>query len=225
MRELGLIALAALTYGGVRALTEGDVTEAEENANRLLSLERALHLDWEKALQSPVLAHPALVTLANWIYIFGHWPVIVTVGVFLYARHRDGYTLLRNAMFVSGAIGFLFFALFPVAPPRLLHDGLVDTILQRSHSYRALQPPALTNEYASMPSLHFGWNLLVGLVLALTLRRPAAYAFAALMPLAMALTVVVTANHYVVDVAAGGAIVLLALAVAVIHGRGVSSDP
>lgn len=217
-REVALIAVAAVTYGGVRALTEGRAEEARAHARALVRLEQALHIRWEGALQAPVLRHDTLVDLANWVYIFGHWPVIVTVGAFLYVRHRQGYFLLRNAMFISGAIGFLFFALLPVAPPRLLHDGLVDTVLQRSHSYRALQPPALTNEYASLPSLHFGWNLLVGIVLALTLRRPAAYVFAVLMPLAMGLAVIVTANHYVLDVVAGGTIVLLALAVALVAG-------
>ncbi len=32
-------------------------------------------------------------------------------------------------------------------------------------SYRTLQPPGLINRYAAMPSLHFGWNLLVGIVI------------------------------------------------------------
>ena len=210
-REAGLIALAAASYVGVRALTEGSVGQAEANARRLSRLEATLGIDWEAALQRPVLDHHWLLTLANWVYIWGHWPVIVAAAAFLYLRHRDGYTLLRNAMFVSGAIGFAFFALLPMAPPRLADDALVDTVLEYSTSYRALQPPALTNQYAALPSLHFGWNLLVGVVLALTLRRWAAYVFAALMPLAMALSVVATANHYVADVLVGGCLVVAAL--------------
>ena len=67
-------------------------------------------------------------------------------------------------MFISGLIGFAFFAAFPVAPPRLADRGIVDTVTEYSESYRALQPPALTNKYAAFPSLHAGWNL-VGIVL------------------------------------------------------------
>ena len=47
----------------------------------------------------------------------GHWPVIIGIAIALYLYRPDRYYLLRNALFVSGAIGFLFFAFFPVAPP------------------------------------------------------------------------------------------------------------
>ena len=118
-------------------------------------------------MQSPVVASDALVTLANWVYIWGHWPVILATASILYVLRRERYYLLRNAMFVSGLLGFVFFALFPVAPPRMLELGLVDTVTEQSNAYRALQPPGLTNQYAAFPSLHAGWNVLVGIVLVL----------------------------------------------------------
>ncbi|HSL63230.1 MAG TPA: phosphatase PAP2 family protein, partial [Gaiellaceae bacterium] len=132
----------------------------------------------------------------------------------LFVSRRASYLLLRRAMMVSGAIGFAFFALLPVAPPRLLPVGLVDTVADRSESYRALQPPSLTNQYAAMPSLHFGWNLLVGIVLFLTFTTLAVRVFAVLMPAAMGFAVIATANHYVLDVVVGAALVLIGLAVA-----------
>lgn len=213
-REIGLVALAAIAYFGVRNLTAGSAAAAVENAERLLRLERALHVAWEAWLQAQVVGHDVVVTVANWVYIWGHWPVILTVGVVLYRHRRDRYRLLRDAMFVSGAIGFLFFALFPVAPPRLLDLPLVDTVTERSNAYRALQPPGLTNQFAAFPSLHFGWNVLVGVALWGASRRLLVRAFAVASPLAMAAAVVVTANHFVVDVAAGLAVVLVGLAVA-----------
>ena len=92
--------------------------------------------------------------------------------------------------------------------------GLVDTVVERSHSYRALQPPALTNQYAAFPSLHFGWNLLVGIVLLLTFSHLAVRVFAVVMPVAMALAVVGSANHFVLDVVGGGVFVTIGLVVA-----------
>jgi hypothetical protein len=213
-RELALVVLAALAYVGVRAITEGSTADAVANGRRVLQLERTLGIAWEDAAQAAVVGSDTLVTLANWVYIWGHWPVIVVVGTILFVRRRASYLLLRRAMMISGAMGFLFFALFPVAPPRLMPLALVDTVAERSESYRALQPPALTNPYAAMPSLHFGWNLLVGIVLFSTFTVLAVRVFAVLMPAAMGLSVVVTANHYVLDVVVGGLLVLLALAVA-----------
>jgi hypothetical protein len=213
--ELVVIVLAGLTYGGVRELTEGEVDEAVDNALAVLDLERVLHLDWEEATQSLVLGHDWLVDLANWTYIWGHWPVIAITAIALFALRRERYRLLRNAVLVSGLIGFVFFAFFPTAPPRLVDAGLVDTVTRWSESYRTLQPPKLTNQYAAMPSLHFGWNLLVGIVLIGTTRIVFVRVFAVLMPAAMAFAVVATANHWVLDVIVGAAVVAVGLAAAV----------
>jgi membrane-associated phospholipid phosphatase len=62
-----------------------------------------------------------------------------------------------------------------------------------------------------MPSFHAGWNLLLGIVIFRATRTPLLRAFAVLMPAAMAFAVVATANHYVIDVIVGAAIVLAAL--------------
>jgi hypothetical protein len=218
-REVVLIAFAMLLYFAIRNFTAGSAGMAVSNADRLVALERDLGIDWEDALQASTVSHDALVTLANWVYIFGHWPVILGVATALYRYRRPHYYLLRNAMFASGLIGFLFFALFPVAPPRLLDLGLVDTVTQRSDAYRALQPPGLTNQYAAFPSLHAGWNLLVAIVVVMAIASLVLRAVALALPVAMALTVVVTANHFVIDVAAGVVVVLIGLAVAIFLQR------
>ena len=214
VREIALITGAILAYFGVRNLTAGNVDPAFDNAERIYDLEQDLGIAWEDELQDVVLGHDRLVDVANWVYIWGHWPVILGAAVALFLLRRERYVLLRNALFVSGAIGFLFFALFPVAPPRLLDLGLVDTVTERSDAYRALQPPGLTNQYAAFPSLHAGWNLLVGIVLVLAFSHVAVRVFAVAMPVAMALAVVMTANHFVLDVPAGAIVVLVGLAAA-----------
>jgi PAP2 superfamily len=212
LREVALVAGAMLVYFGVRNLTAGAPEEAYANGDRIADFERWLGIDWEDAVQASIVGSDVLVTLANWVYIWGHWPVILTTAVVLYLWRRERYYVLRNALFISGGIGFLFFALVPVAPPRLLELGLVDTVISRSDAYRALQPPGLTNQYAALPSLHIGWNLAVGIVLFMTATHLAVRAFAVVSPLAMGFAVVATANHFVVDVVAGVAVVLVGLA-------------
>jgi hypothetical protein len=207
-----LIGAAALCYFGVRGLTQSDLPDAQANARELVSVERTLGLDWEIWLQDLVIDHSRLVTLANWVYMYGHWPVIAATLAWLFVRAPDRFYLLRNAMFISGAIGLVVFALLPVAPPRLGVLEIVDTITERSSSYRTLQPPGLINRYAALPSLHFGWNLLVGVVLWQATRNRLIRAFAVVMPVAMAFAVVATGNHYVIDVLAGGVVALAGLA-------------
>lgn len=210
-REVVLVTIAILVYFGVRNATARSERQALANADWLLTLEQKLGLAWEKAAQSAVIGSDQLVALSNWVYIWGHWPVILPSAVLLFLLRRPHYYRLRNAMFISGAIGFLLFGLFPVAPPRLCDLGLVDTVTAQSEAYRALQPPGLTNQYAAFPSLHAGWNVLLGIILFQAWHHPVIRAFAVLTPIAMALAVVSTANHFVIDVVAGVVVILAGL--------------
>jgi membrane-associated phospholipid phosphatase len=121
---------------------------------------------------------------------------------------------MRTAIFASGAVGMIIFLTYPVAPPRLTGIGLTDTVTTYSHAYRALQPPSLMDRYAALPSLHFGWDLLVGLTLARFHPRAAVRILGALMPVAMGLAVVMTANHYLLDVIVGGIVAITGLVLA-----------
>jgi hypothetical protein len=217
--EVALVAAAILAYFGIRNLTVGSPGAALANAGHIVDLERWLNVFWEDDVQGVIVGSEVLTTLVNWIYIWGHWPVILSAAVGLYLFRRDRYYVLRNALFVSGAIGFVFFAFLPVAPPRLLDLGLVDTVTNESSSYRALQPPGLTNQYAAFPSLHVGWNVVVGIVLLLTTAHLAIRLFAVVSPLAMGFAVVATASHFILDVVGGIAVVTVGLAVALAVDR------
>jgi membrane-associated phospholipid phosphatase len=212
--ELILIISGYVGYFAVRGLTEGDAARAVKNADLVIGLERWLHIFWEPALQDGVLRSHALVTASNWVYIWGHWPVILIVGAWLWLHQRPTYYLVRNALLISGAIGLVIFATFPVAPPRLTDLVVVDTVTLHSNAYRVLQPPAFVNQYAAMPSLHFGWDLLIGLALIRTATSRPMRLLGWIMPVLMAVAVILTANHYILDVFAGGVVALTGLLLA-----------
>ena len=90
--------------------------------------------------------------VANWIYVWGHWPVIILTMLWLVLHHRDVFLRLRDGMLVSGALGLVVFVTYPVAPPRLVDPELIDTVTARSEAYRYLQPPNFVNQYAALPS-------------------------------------------------------------------------
>jgi membrane-associated phospholipid phosphatase len=118
-------------------------------------------------------------------------------------------------MIISGAIGILIFLTYPVAPPRLMEGyGFVDTVLLHTRAYRVLQPPSMTDLYAAVPSLHVGWNVVMGAALVRESRRASARVFGVAMPLVMAAAVVLTANHYIMDVVAGTTLVVASLVAA-----------
>jgi hypothetical protein len=222
--QFGLVLVAAFSYFAVRGITEADVGVAVDHAQSVLTVERHLGLDIESALQAHLVGHHWMVTAVNWIYIWGHWPAIAAVMVWLHRRHHDGYLTMRNALFVSGAIGLVIFVLFPVAPPRLAGFGLVDTVTEHSSSYRVLQPPSLVNKYAAVPSLHVGWNFLVGVLLWRHAGRGPLRLLAVASPVLMFAAVVLTANHFVVDGVIGIAVAATGLAVADRRSRRIGSS-
>ena len=214
LRELAIFAAAYLTYFGVRALTEGEPWRAFQNALTVHRLEVDLGIDWEGAIQSTVLGSRLLVDAVNAVYIYGHWPVLIAAGVLLFRHRRAHYYRLRNVCLLTGLIGLVIFALFPVAPPRLTDLPVIDTVTRDAEGYRQLLPASFVNQYAAMPSFHAGWNLLVGVVVFGASRNRVVRTFALVMPATMAFAVVATANHFVADVLAGVTIVLVALPLA-----------
>jgi hypothetical protein len=219
IRELLLVLAGLLVYFGVRAATDDDAGPAEAHARSVVHLEHTLGIAREGDLQRLIIDHHWLVTFANWVYIWGHWPLIAVSAAWLFRYRPDAYRLMRTAIFASGAIGMIIFLTYPVAPPRLTGLGLTDTVTSYSHAYRALQPPSLMDRYAALPSLHFGWDLLVGLTLARFHPRMVVRVLGALMPVAMGLAVIVTANHYVIDVIVGGMVAMAGLGIATLLTR------
>ena len=205
-----LVALAAIFYFGVRMVTKDAESAAFDNAEQLLRFEARIGMDIEEWAQAQILQSEAIVTFFNWVYIWLHWPVIIGAFIWLYRYNKRGYVLFRNAIIVSGAIGLVFFVTYPVAPPRFL-DGFSDTVSDLSTSYKYLQPPSIVNQFAAMPSLHVGWNLLVGIVLFQAIRHSAIRFIPLVSPVLMAASVVLTANHYVVDAIVGAAVALVGL--------------
>jgi hypothetical protein len=210
-----LLAAAVATYFLVRSLTAGSAPVAERNADLLVDLERSVGIFVERDFQRLVLQVDGAVPVLNAIYIWGHWPVIAAVLGWLAWRRRDAVLVYRNPLLLTGLVGMVIVATFPVAPPRLMDLGFLDTVTMHSEAYRVLQPPSFTNQYAAMPSFHVGWDLLVGIALVREGGRVWTRVAGTALPLLMLVTVVATGNHYFLDAVVGDAIVLTSLAVAV----------
>jgi hypothetical protein len=203
-----------LAYFGVRGLTDESADAAIQHALLIVGWEQDLGIYVERGLQDTFTSSDRLATLANWVYIWGHWPVIGATMLWTGIRHRAIFFRLRDAMIVSGLLGITIFVAFPVAPPRLAGLGFVDTVTEQSRSYRVLQPPAFVDQYAAMPSLHVGWDLLVGVAIVSAASSLALRVIGLLLPALMVVAVVVTANHFILDAAVGIVLVLVGHAIA-----------
>ena len=194
--------------------------EGPAHAASLLRFEDALQIDLEKTVQGFGARHDWLIQAANWYYVFAFLPVLVLAAGLAAWRIPGAFLRWRNIFAVSLGMALVGFALFPLAPPRLLGagHGYLDTLMAYGPHYYGDgtgsslfngygRLPSMVNEYAAMPSMHVAWSAIAGIMLALVIGRRWAWGIAVAHPAMMAFTVVVTANHYVMDVI-GGLLVL-----------------
>jgi hypothetical protein len=214
VREVVLVVVAYAVYYAVRGSTEGSEAAAIDNAHNLVDFEKALGLYFSPSAQEALVRHDAVAVAANWAYIWWHWPPIIVLAVWLFLDRREVYSRYRIAFVLSGGVALLFFGLFPVAPPRLAGLGFIDTLAEHSPEYVALESARFVNRFAAFPSLHFGWNLLVGIALVFETRSWWLKALGVISPAVVLFAVVVTANHYVIDAIAGGILAVASLMLA-----------
>ena len=213
--QRGAVEIAALFalygfYELVRGFGEASAAVALRHADEIVSLERAVGVYGERGVQSLAENVPGLPGLLGLAYIALHFVGTTVALIWVYSRHRDRFPLVRNTLIVSTAVSLVVYVLYPVAPPRLAGLGFADTVTD--HAGLNLSSDllgSLYNQYAAVPSLHFGYSLLVGALLASLAARPWLRLTGYLYPLAMLLIIVATGNHFVFDAVAGGVAVAI----------------
>ncbi|MFE2302190.1 phosphatase PAP2 family protein [Streptomyces sp. NPDC059445] len=215
LRELLLVVGLFVVYKAGRLLATGRTDEAFADAHRVWGWERTLHLPGEGAVQGALLHSDSLVHLANTYYATVHFPATVAFLVWMYLRRPAHYVWARRILALVTAAALVGHLVFPLAPPRLLAGtGLVDTGQVYGPTVYGAHPAAdaLANQFAAMPSLHFGWALMVAIGL-ITATRSRLRVLWLLHPLLTLLVIVGTANHYWLDAIVATALVCVALAV------------
>jgi hypothetical protein len=222
--EILFIVPAYIAYQFVRGMVGNQGGTAFENASRVIHIEKQLGIFHEAFLQQLILPKDWMVDLFNYIYVWGHLPIIIGVAFWLYASHRDNYALFRNAFLISGLIALIGFTTVPLAPPRYMPEfGFVDTIVH-AQSYYVFQNPKIVNQYAAMPSLHFGWDLLVALAIFTQARTRGIRILAAFLPFVTLGGIVLTANHYFLDAFAGALVAATGFGIALVLRRLIPRD-
>jgi hypothetical protein len=214
-RELVLIVLFYSAYTLTRVLLVQDGTAAAfAHADQILGMQRALGIDIELGLNQTLLELPWLARAANVFYATAHFAVTLIVVVWLYRSRPHCYRWLRTGIMFATAVALVGYWLYPLAPPRFMKDeGFVDPVIAL-HSmglYASDASATFTNQYAAMPSMHAGWALWCGIVLAKLATTRWVKVLGVLYPLTTVLVILGTANHYLVDAVAGFALIGAAL--------------
>jgi hypothetical protein len=192
------------------------------NAHRVIDVERAVGLFREEAIQRAFIDWSGFIRFWNIFYGTFHFIVTIFALLWLFVRFPLRYEKYRNVLLATTALALVGFSLFPLMPPRLLDDcvsqyggcagsyGFVDTLRHVGGlwSFDSGAMSDLSNQYAAMPSLHFGWSMWCCIALVPTFRSRIVRGLLIVYPWVTLFAIIVTANHYWLD-ALGGAWVLL----------------
>lgn len=199
------IALAAIEcYELARKLMTPNWPVAVRHAHDVVAVERFAHIAWEPSLQQEFLGVPNIVRAMNVFYFVGHFVFTAIFFIWLYHRSPPGFRRFRNGFIIASAISVVIHWRFPTAPPRLADVGLVDTLRQLSGlDIGSPASASFSNPVAAVPSLHAGFALGVGIGVFIYASRLLPKVLAAVYPLAVVITTVVTGNHFILDAVAG----------------------
>jgi PAP2 superfamily len=185
---------------------------AARNAARVVDLERRLRIHVEPELQALLLTRQRRVlAVLNVAYV--SFNIVLTTGVLLrlYRLRHEAFHPARRATALGMLVAQPVFLAFPVEPPRK-QDHLVDTMNEVSGVDLDSGPIVrLYNPIAAMPSIHMVFAICTSTAVLASSDRPVVRGIAWGYPPAVAFTVLVTANHYVLDVIAGAALAAAAV--------------
>lgn len=218
-REVVLVVVVYFAYDGARLLVGSNIDHARHDAHALLRIEDWLRLDPELWLNRIFVGHAWIAIPADFAYATLHYVVTPAILIWMWWAHREQYRAARTQLGIATVAGLIGFVALPTAPPRLLEEshGFIDVMaLHASVGWwqgdagtpRGLD--SLTNDFAAMPSLHVGWALWCGLMLYRFGRTPLARWAGVGYPILITLVVIGTANHYLLDCAAGAVLILAA---------------
>jgi hypothetical protein len=209
-REVLIIATFYVLYTlvrDVRGERPVSVFQATTNAHRIISLERTLGMFHEAAFQHAFLHYRELIRLCDDYYGTVHFVAAVGVMALLFFRYPGRYRLWRNTLALATGLALIGFSFFPLLPPRLLPPSyhFVDTLRVIGGLWSFSSGPVndVSNQYAAMPSLHTTWSAWCALAVLPLVRPLWGKVLVVLYPLATIFCIIVTANHYFADVAAG----------------------
>src|SRR3954468_12588486 len=167
-----LVALYGL-YELCRGIADGSWVLAQQNAAEIVRVERDLGMFWEWDVQQWASSLPFVPILLGVAYIGLHVGGTIVALVWVHRRHREHFALLRTVIVAASALALVVYMIFPTAPPRLAHGlGFADTLTDRAGiNLTSTLLGELYNPIAAVPSLHFGYALVVGFAVAALARR------------------------------------------------------
>lgn len=215
-RQIGILIGVDLIYELGRGIADSDRADAIAHGAQVIDFEQTTHTFFEPSLQSFFLGAHWTIDFANQLYLNAQFSIALGFLVWLYLFRNESYYFVRNMFVVSMCLALIGYIGYPTAPPRMFpQHGLVDTITDFSGvNHDSALAKIFINPYAAVPSMHCAFALMIGGTGVAVCRHWWSRLWWGFWPVLIAWVVIVTANHYWVDVALGWLVALTAFAVA-----------
>lgn len=201
---------------------------AFRHARGVIKVEKFFGLWVEPRIQQWYLGLPFNGFIRVWNMFYGTAHFFVTIGVLVWAYRASPrkYLFARTVLAATTALALFGFALYTLMPPRLLDadDGpagfgacaglgqgcnrydLIDTLERWGGiwSFGDRKAAGISNQYAAMPSLHFGWSTWCALTIIWVIGTGRRRYLWLLYPAATLFCIIITANHFWLDAFFGG---------------------
>jgi hypothetical protein len=208
LAELATAAGLYAVYELVRGFGSTSLAAARAHTADIVALEQSLGVFGERGVQRAVDTLPGVPALLGFAYMTLHLGATAAMLIWVHRSHRAQFALVRSSIVIATAISLVIYVLYPAAPPRLAGIGFADTVTEKSGiNLSSDSLGSLYNPFAAVPSLHFGYALLVGAAVYALARRRWVRWIGAAYPPAMLFIIVATGNHFLFDAAAGGIVV------------------
>jgi hypothetical protein len=215
--ELAFLAVLYVGYSASRLLASNDFAPARGHALDILTFEKSWRIDGESWLNDKFVQYDWLGVFGSYWYATTHYIITIVVLIWIYRRSASEYVTARRALVLATVVGLSFYLTMPTAPPRLITGMYTDVMSLYSYAgwwgADASAPKGLggmTNELAAFPSLHAGWALWVALVLIRAGVPKIVQALGLAYAATMAIVIVGTGNHWILDAIVGWIVVLVA---------------
>jgi len=194
-------------YRLVRGQVFDQSAAAFANARRVVDLQQTLHVLVEPDIQRWAISTGWVESVGSWMYLNTHFIVTTFTLAFIYLLRNEHFYWVRNMFMVAMGLALVGYVVFPTAPPRLMPGlGFVDSVSDFTGVSSDSDVNALFNPYAAVPSMHVGFALMLTIAMVrMTRRRWVKALWIAYAPI-VSLVVVVTANHWIFDAAAGAVV-------------------
>eukprot|EP00013_Stygamoeba_regulata_P000279 CAMPEP_0177636570 /NCGR_PEP_ID=MMETSP0447-20121125/4509_1 /TAXON_ID=0 /ORGANISM="Stygamoeba regulata, Strain BSH-02190019" /LENGTH=263 /DNA_ID=CAMNT_0019138441 /DNA_START=340 /DNA_END=1131 /DNA_ORIENTATION=- len=140
--------------------------DAKSHSDVIVSIEKALHIFFEKDWQRAVIDQTTFLEILGQYYAYSIWIFTTSFLMITLVFFPRSYGVNRTTVMIATIFAMFTYFGYPVAPPRLvpkygIEDTNAETLNLNPYGSPNTGKSAFADPNAAFPSMHCGWSLFV----------------------------------------------------------------